>query len=76
MRRAKCYSKLSEMCRLIDPASLVDVERQWGDALFAQHQYEAAADRYVQAGDSKRAVESSILANNLTQASDLLQSLV
>lgn len=65
-----------DLCREYDPSEVVNIERQWGEYLLSKHDYEMAVDKFIQCGDTKKAIQSALFGRHLEKAADLLQNLV
>jgi intraflagellar transport protein 172 len=59
-KRAGAYKKALDIARRHYPASVVALEEEWGDALVAQRNPDAACNHYIEAGAWLKAVNAAI----------------
>mmetsp|Transcript_15284 Transcript_15284/g.25210 ORF Transcript_15284/g.25210 Transcript_15284/m.25210 type:complete len:1767 (+) Transcript_15284:218-5518(+) len=74
-RRGNSYRRAVELARRMFPDQVVSLEESWGDWLVSQKQVDAAVNHYIEAGQSKKAIEAAITARRFTQAVQIIDSL-
>ena len=62
------HRKAVELARQISPASVINLEEEWGDWLASQKQMDAAINHFIEAGNTLKAIEAAIAARQFTKA--------
>ncbi|OAF71469.1 Intraflagellar transport protein osm-1 [Intoshia linei] len=72
-KKGKIFRRAIELCRKIEPENVTKMEEKWGDHLFTEKQYDEAINHYIEAGNSFKAVESSIKAKQWNKSLSIIQ---
>lgn len=67
-RTRRTRSKAVELARAVAPASVIALEEEWGDWLAGLKQHDAAANHFIEAGATLKAVEAAIAARQFGKA--------
>ncbi|EPZ35542.1 WD40 repeat-like protein [Rozella allomycis CSF55] len=74
-KKGNCYRKAIDISRKIDPSLVKELEKNWGDYLFNQKQYDSSINHYLEAGLELKAAEASIKAKQWKKASDVVNNM-
>lgn len=72
--KGHAYKKAVDLAKKSFPAKIIELEEKWGDHLVSIKQTESAVSHYIDAGASRKAIESSISSRQWKIAIDLLTS--
>ena len=75
-RKGHSYRQAVELARQSFPNEVIKLESEWGDHLVRSKQMDAAINHYIEAGNSGRAIEAAIAAQQWQKAQDILEQTV
>ncbi|VDK73481.1 unnamed protein product [Litomosoides sigmodontis] len=70
-RKEKSYAKAIQLVRVHFPEKVVPLEEEWGDSLFAEGNYDAAINHFLESGQTTKALEASIKAKQWSKAAEI-----
>ncbi|GMH40826.1 hypothetical protein BSKO_08730 [Bryopsis sp. KO-2023] len=72
-RRGHGYRKAIDLARHEFPGEVIQLEEEWGDWLMSQKQMDAAINHYIEAGQTRKAVEAALESRQFVKASGIIE---
>ncbi|GMH45662.1 hypothetical protein BSKO_13619 [Bryopsis sp. KO-2023] len=72
-RRGHGYRKAVDLARHEFPGEVIQLEEEWGDWLMSQKQMDAAINHYIEAGQTRKAVEAALESRQFAKASGIIE---
>lgn len=73
--QGNAYKQAVDLARSRKPASVTDIEKQWGEYLVSIHHEESAVNHFIEARQYIRAAQVCVDANQLDQAAQILSGI-
>lgn len=67
------WGKAVDLARTVNPEEVVQLEEEWGDSLVENRQMDAAINHYIEAGKTRKALDSAIAARQWKKAMHIVQ---
>lgn len=72
-RKGKIWGKAVELARVISPDKVTTLEEEWGDSLVENKQLDAAINHFIEAGKTRKALDSAVGAKQWKKAVHIIQ---
>lgn len=69
----KIWAKAVELARVISPEKVTSLEEEWGDSLVENRQLDAAINHFIEAGRTRKALDSAVGAKQWKKAVHIIQ---
>lgn len=73
--KSGAFSKAVDLAKSVFPGSLSSIQEKWGDSLFEENHREKAIYHYLEAGNTKKALDAAIICHQWQRAISFLNAL-